>query len=156
MVEPYLKPTPKQKKPRVGLRRAGTKPKEAGRRAERAFANKYNFQRQIGSGAFGKVDPLLVGDVSGNIGRLKFLFELKALEQYNGRGERTVAFPRSWLEKINIEAKSLGRIPMFIYHFKGSNEDWAVIRYDVLHAILAEQEKQIAELDAQLRECLEV
>lgn len=159
MIKPISKPPPREKKPRKPLRRTpmargGRKPKEAGRRYERDFSNKYGFQRQVGSGAFGKLDPMLVGDVAGAIGKLKFLFELKSLEQYNGRGERTVSFPKAWLDKINLEAKSVGRLPVFIYHLKGAPEEWAVIRYDVLYAILTELEEQIAALEEQLQECL--
>ncbi len=154
MVEPYLKPEPKLKKVRKPLRRSTFNPKSSGRRAEKVFADRYGFKRQIGSGAFGKLDPMLVGDIIGDIGRLKFLFENKSFEQYNSRGERTVTFPRAWLEKINLEAKSIGRLPMFIYHFKNSNEDWAVIRFDALYALLLEQENQIAALESQLEECL--
>lgn len=151
---PILKPTPKPKKAPTGLARGGKKPKEAGRRYERHFADKYDMHRQVGSGAFGVVDPSLVGDITGEIGRLKLLFEAKSWHQVDGRGEKVVTFSVALLDKIAREAEQLGRVPLFIYHVKGATDEWAVIKYDWLHEILGNLENEIAELTLQLEEAL--
>lgn len=152
---PILKPTPKPKKAPTGLARGGKKPKEAGRRYERHFADKYDMHRQVGSGAFGVVDPSLVGDITGEIGRLKLLFEAKSWHQVDGRGEKIVTFPVSLLDKISKEAVSIGRIPLFVYHPKGSSDEWAVVKYSWLHDVLKEQEDMIAQLTLQITELLD-
>lgn len=119
---PILKPEPKI--------RGGKKPKEAGRRYERALAQKYGFKTVLGSGAFGAVDPTLQGDVVAKIGDLDMLLELKSLNKIDGRGEKIVNFPLSFLEKIDQEARSMNKVPGLIYHPKGSTQEYIVLRFD--------------------------
>lgn len=140
---PIEKPRKKPKKAPTGLRRGGRKPKEAGKRYERSFADKYDFRRQVGSGAFGVSDPMLVGDVVGEIGRLRMLFEAKSWEKFDARGEKVVTFQKDLLEKISREAQILGREPIFLYHYKGDTEEWAVVRYDWLHDLVKRWEEEI-------------
>ena len=121
-VGPILKPEPKIK--------GGKKPKDAGKRYERAFAQKNDFKRVVGSGAFGTVDPALQGDVGAKIGDLDMLLELKSLNKINGRGEKIVNFPLSFLEKIDQEARSMNKVPGLIYHPKGSTQEYIVLRFD--------------------------
>ena len=152
---PVPKPPKKIKKPASGLgrspfKRGGKKPKEAGRRYEKSFADKYGYRRQVGSGAFGAVDPMLLGDVVGEIGRLKLLFETKSWDKVDGRGEKVVSFPASLLDKISAEAALLGRTPIFIYHIKGASDEWAVVRYDWLHNTLTSLIKTIEEMEDEL------
>lgn len=128
--------------------RGGKKPKDAGRRYERQFSHKYGFQRVVGSGAFGGVDPLLKGDVKGQIGSLKLLFELKSLNKLDSKGAKTVTFPVSWLDKIDTEAQAEGRFPIFAYHVKGETREWAVIRMDKLIELINDYERQIEELSS--------
>lgn len=142
---PIPKPAKKVKNPRP-LGRGGRKPKEAGRRYEKAFADKYGFQRQVGSGAFGVVDPLLLGDVKGEIGSRKLLLECKSWEKVSGRGEKVVSFPAALLDKIAKEAELLGRSPVFIYHIKNSTDEWAVVKFSWLYELIEDYERQIEEL----------
>lgn len=142
---PIDKPKPKEKKPRKPLR-GGRKPKEAGRRYEARFAERYGMRRQVGSGAFGVADPTLVGDVVGEIGRLKLLFEAKSWDKVDGRGEKVVSFSKSLLDKINREAELLGREPIFIYHIKNDTTEWAVVKYNWLHELIKKWESEIKAL----------
>lgn len=147
---PIPKPRKKVKKSYQGLSRGGKKPREAGRRYEKSFAEKYGYRRQVGSGAFAGVDPSLSGDVVGEIGRLKFLFELKSWDRVDGRGEKVVTFSVSLLDKIQKEAELLGKLPIFVYHVKGSSDEWAVVKYDWLHDTLTMLLQENADLEAQI------
>lgn len=166
-LQPGSLPHPRKqlKQPAAGLRRGGSKPHEAGRRAEHHFAKRYDapdgptnengrplvhFRRQPGSGAF----VGLKGDVLGDLVKLRILFEVKSWNKVNARGEKTVTFPFSFLEKLDDEAKQLDRIPIFIWHQKQSEEEWAVIRYSWLHEKLREYEMAIYQLEMQNTELL--
>lgn len=141
---PILKPEPKI--------RGGRKPKDAGKRYERAFAQKYDFKRVVGSGAFGVVDPTLQGDVGAIIGNLDMLLELKSLEKVDGRGEKIVNFPLSFLEKIALEAKSVGKIPGLIYHPKGSRDEYIVLDFAWFKDLVEDYVRQIKELEDEREE----
>lgn len=143
---PVPKPKKQPKKARVPMARGGRKPKEAGRRYEKSFADRYGYRRQVGSGAFGTVDPMLLGDVVGEIGRLKMLFETKSWDRVDGRGKKVVTFPVSLLEKISKEAQLLQRAPVFIYHVKGASDEWAVVKWDWFHNLLTDLFREIEEL----------
>lgn len=134
---PILKPLPKIK--------GGRKPKDTGRRYERSFAQKYGGKRVVGSGAFGVVDPGLVGDVVQTVGDLDMLLELKSLNRLDGRGEKTITFPVAWLEKIDREATSVGKVPGFVYHVKGSPQEYIVLRFDWFKELIEEYVRQISE-----------
>lgn len=143
---PIPKPTPKPKKAPVGLRRGGRKPKDAGRRYEHSFANKHGYKRIVGSGAFGALDPMLLGDVSGEIGRVKFLAELKSYNRVDGRGSKVISFPVSILEKIKNEAILVNRVPLLIYHVKGATNEWAILDFDDLKSLIEGYEQEIERL----------
>lgn len=143
---PIPKPIKKPKKPAKPLARGGRKPREAGRRYEHAFADKYALRRVLGSGAFAAQDPTLSGDIVGEIGRLRVLFEAKSWGQLDGRGEKVVSFPVAFLEKIAKEAKLLQREPIFIYHVKGASNEWAVVEYSWLHELILRWETDIMAL----------
>lgn len=110
------------------------------------------FHRQVGSGAFGGIDPTLKGDVTGDIGKLLLLFEAKSWLQVDGRGARQVSFSIGLLDKLEQEALSLGRFPFFIYHPKGAGFELFFGRYDRLHQLLKDQARYIAQLEAALEE----
>lgn len=152
MFNPVPKPPKKEKKFKSSLNRGGKKPKEAGRRYEKSFADRYGYRRQVGSGAFGSVDPMLLGDVVGEIGRLKFLFETKSWDKVDGRGEKVVTFPVALLHKIAKEAELLQKIPIFVYHVKGASDEWAVVKYDWFHDTLTTLMQEIADLEGQLQD----
>jgi len=136
---PILKPEPKIK--------GGRKPKDAGKRYERSFAQKYGYKRVVGSGAFGLVDPTLQGDVVAQIGPLDMLLELKSLTKVDGRGEKTVNFPLLFLEKIEQEAASIGKIPGLVYHVKGDTKEYIVLRFDWFKELVEDYERQLEELE---------
>lgn len=157
------KPVPREKSAPKGLRSAGRKPKEAGRRYEQRFVRKYdepdgptdakgkpliNFRRVPGSGAF----VTLPGDVLAELVSLNLVFELKSWDRVNARGEKTVTFPLRLLTKIDEEAKQLNRVPLLIYHQKNEEEEWAVVRYSWLHEKLRTYELAIRDLTEQLEE----
>jgi hypothetical protein len=159
------KPEKREKAPRVGLRSGGRKSKDAGRSYEQRFARRYDepdgptdakgkplvhFKRVPGSGAFVE----LKGDVLAEIVALNLAFELKSWNKVDGRGEKTVTFPASYLAKIEQEASVLNRHPIFIYHIKGDSEEWAVVKYSWLHSKFREYELQIRALTEQLEEAL--
>lgn len=143
---PVPKPAKKEKKAPKPMSRGGKKPKEAGRRYEKSFADRYGYRRQVGSGAFGSVDPTLLGDVVGEIGRLKLLFETKSWDKVDGRGQKVVTFPVSLLTKIAKEAELLGKAPVFVYHVKGASDEWAVVKWDWFHNLLTDLFREIEEL----------
>ena len=137
---PILKPPPKPK--------GGRKPKDSGRRFEKQIADKYGGQRVVGSGAFGPVDPMLVGDVRLTVGTLKFLTEAKKrAPKINMRGEKSITLSTDMLDKIEREALIGGEEPILIFGVKGRSSEWVIMRWDRLHWILSEQERQINELE---------
>jgi hypothetical protein len=136
---PILKPEPKIK--------GGRKPKDAGKRYERSFSQKYGGKRVVGSGAFGLVDPTLQGDVMIKIGPLDMLLELKSLTKVDGRGQKIVNFPLAFLEKIEQEAKSIGKVPGLIYHAKGDTKEYLIVRFDFFKVLVEDYERQLEELE---------
>ncbi len=133
---PILKPPPKIK--------GGKKPKDAGRRFERQIASKYGGQRVVGSGAFGPVDPALVGDVRIPVGHLKLLAEAKKrAPKINMRGEKSITLSVDMLDKIEREARIGGEVDILIFGVKGRTTEWAVIQWDKLYAMLQDYERQI-------------
>ena len=102
----------------------------------------------MGSGAFGPVDPALVGDVRLPIGTLKFLSEAKKrTPKINMKGEKSITLSVDMLDKIEREASIGGEIDILIFGVKGRSTEWAVIKWDKLYEILSEQERQIEELE---------
>lgn len=167
------KPEKQQKAAAKGLSRSGgRKPKEAGRRFEQRMVDKYTeaksplpcpncgqlplvyVKRQVGSGAFGKADPDLVGDLLLNIGRLRLLAEAKSWNKTLASGEKTINVPASVLYKLDQEARQLGRDPIGLFHMKNDTEEWAFVRLDWLINNLREWERCIRDLDQQLEEAL--
>lgn len=74
------------------MKRGGKAPRKAGIKQEGNFVNLYDgFRRVVGSGAFGNFDPTLKGDIKGEVGRKRFLLEMKAWATVNGRGKRRSA-----------------------------------------------------------------
>jgi len=159
---PVPKPSKTPKKSKAGgLARGGKKPKEAGRRFEARVVEKYNdpplvkVKRQVGSGAFGKTDPMLLADLLIDIGRLKLAAEVKSWDKVNAKGEKTITVPAAVLYKLDAEAKVLGRDPVGILHMKGDSEEWCFIRMSWFVEKLKEYESTIINLQAQLEEALE-
>lgn len=160
---PILKPQRRVKaKPTGAIARGGKKPKEAGRRFEARVRDKYNdpprvvVKRQVGSGAFGVADPMLLADLLIDIGRLKLAAEVKSWATVDARGEKTITVPASVLYKLDQEAKILNRDPIGIFHLKGSTEEWAFIRLSWLIEHFAEWEETIKALSDQLTEALAI
>jgi hypothetical protein len=138
---------PKKIKTRSKIAGGGRKPKEAGRRKEREFANQYGFTRVVGSGAFGPADPLLGGDIRGEIGRKKFLLEMKSHAIIDATGAKTVRIPLAVLDKIRKESEVLERYGMVVFHPKGTNRYIVIADWEDFYSILTEQEQYIKILE---------
>jgi len=139
---PVPKPEPKIK--------GGKKPKQAGTRYERLFTTKHGGRRVVGSGAFGLVDPALKGDIRIRIGDRDYLLEAKSLNKINGRGEKIVNFPLSFLEKITLEAQTTGDIPGLVYHPRGSREEYLVVKFEFFKELIEDYVRQIKSLQEAL------
>lgn len=153
-LQPIPKPPKKAPRERSKLAGGGKKPREAGRRQEKAFADLYGFTRVLMSGAAGALDPTLAGDIRGEVGRKKFLLEMKAWNKVDARGEKTINLPLSILDKIRKESDNLARYGGVIYHPKGSSRYIAIFDWADFHSLLSEQE-EIIERQAQYIEELE-
>lgn len=130
------------------MKRGGRKPKKAGVRQEREFANTYEgFERVIMSGAAGVYDPLLKGDIRGIIGRNKFLLEMKAWLSVDGKGEKTINVPLSVLDKVRKEGETEGRYSGVVFHPKNTNRYIAIFDWDDFYKLLTEQEEYINRLE---------
>jgi hypothetical protein len=146
---PVPKP-PKKVKKAPAKKRGGKAPKKAGIRQEANFRDQYDgFERVVGSGAFGAYDPTLRGDLKGQIGRKRFLLEMKAWTTVNARGEKTISLPISVLDKIREEAdmELTPRHAGVIFHPMNSNRWIAIFDWQDLYDLLKEQEDYIARLE---------
>lgn len=104
----------------------------------------------VGSGAFGIVDPLLRGDLKGQMGRKKFLLEMKAWHKVDARGAKQISLSIDILDKIRREAEVEARYAGVIYHPKGTNRYLAIFDWNDFYALFMEQEEYIARLEAEL------
>lgn len=156
------------KKTRSSLGGGGKKPSEVGRRDEYRMTQKYdnytddNFvsmRRIPGSGAF----VMLPGDLKLDIGaaknperkRFRALIENKAYERFDGRGEKIVTFPLSYLTKIKDEAEPEGKFSALTYHPKGETEELFVCFFEDILKYFIETERTIAAYQEQLEEALQ-
>ena len=157
---PNWKPERRVKAPSTGLQRGGRKPKEAGRRFEQRVKDKYHdpplvvVKRQVGSGAFGKTDPMLLADLLIDIGRLRLAAEAKSWDKVDAQGRKTITVPASVLYKLDQEAKLLNRDPIGIFHMKYDPEEWVFVRMSWFVEKLKEWEGTIIALEEQLEDVL--
>jgi hypothetical protein len=152
-VGPIAKPKKKQKSKPVGLKRGGKAPRKAGVSQEQKFANQYDgFRRVVASGAFGNYDPTLRGDLKGEIGRKRFLLEMKAWSTVDARGEKTINLPLSVLDKIRREAdfETPARDAGVIFHPMNTSRWIAIFDWDDFYRIMTEQEEYIKRLESAL------
>ena len=172
--QPVPKPTKKPKKEkapkktRSSLGGGGKKPSEVGRRDEYRMTQKYdnytddNFvsmRRIPGSGAF----VMLPGDLKLDIGaaknperkRFRALIENKAYERFDGRGEKIVTFPLSYLTKIKDEAEPEGKFSALTYHPRGETDELFVCFFEDILKYFIETERTIAAYQEQLEEALQ-
>ncbi len=134
---------------RTGIKRGGRKPKAAGLRQEREFANKYDeFTRVVGSGAFGNFDPVLKGDLKGFIGRKPFLLEMKSWATVDATGAKTINIPLHVLDKVRIEAETMNQNAGVVFHPKGTNRYIAIFDWDDFYKLFKEQEEYIERLES--------
>lgn len=146
------KPPKKVKKAKSKVR-GGKAPRKAGIKQEANFRDTYEgFTRVVGSGAFGIYDPLLKGDLKGQVGRKKFLLEMKAWAIINGKGEKTVTVSLPTLDKIRQEAdvEIPPRYAGVIFHPMNTSRWVAVFDWDDFYDVLHEQEEYIARLEKEL------
>lgn len=93
---------------------------------------------------------MLGGDIRGEIGRKKFLLEMKAWEKVDARGEKTINIPISILDKIRKESEILARYGGVIYHPKGTNRYIAIFDWVDFFELLTETEDYIFRLESEL------
>lgn len=147
------KPPKKVKEPKTAMKRGGKAPRKAGIKQEGNFRDQFEgFQRVVGSGAFGNYDPLLKGDLKGQVGRKRFLLEMKAWTVINGKGEKTISVPLPVLDKIRQEAdvEIPPRHAGVIFHPMRSNRWIAIFDWKDFYEILKEQEDYIDRLEKEL------
>jgi hypothetical protein len=150
---PIPKPTKKPKAAPKGIKRGGKAPRKSGIRQEHAFTEDYpEFKRVIASGAFGAYDPTLRGDLKGDLGRKRFLLEMKAWSTVDARGQKTINLPLSVLDKIRQEAdyETPARHAGVIFHPMNTNRWIAIFDWDDLYHVLSEQEEYIQKLEDEI------
>lgn len=81
---------------------------------------KSKWKRIPGSGAIGTSmdEPLLTGDITGNVESLPKKIKLEAKVGYGGA--KQFALKKEWLDKVKEEAKNNYSIPMLIGKFSGA------------------------------------
>lgn len=142
---------PKKVKEKKAKSRGGKAPRKAGIKQEANFRDQHEgFDRVVGSGAFGNYDPTLRGDLKGQVGRKRFLLEMKAWTVINGRGEKTITVPLSVLDKIRKEAdyEVPPRHAGVIFHPMRSDRWIAIFDWKDFYDLLSEQEEYIKKLEA--------
>ena len=97
------------------------------------------FKRVPGSGAIGTImkEPLLVSDIKGTVDGIENPFILEAKIGYGGSKQFTIK--KSWLDKIENEARSRYGIPAIVCRFSGSRngvENFVVMDLDVFAFLL--------------------
>jgi hypothetical protein len=150
---PVPKPKKKLKTAVSGLKRGGKSPRKAGIKQESNFVNNYEgFRRVVASGAFGAIDPTLRGDIKGEIGRKRFILEMKAWHKIDGTGSKTINVPLSVLDKIRLEAdyEIPPRDAGVIFHPKNTNRWIAIFDWNDFYRIMTEQEEYIARLEEEI------
>jgi hypothetical protein len=130
----------KAPKVRTPLRAKGTPKKEIkeGMDFENRGTKKYNqtvkvakdvARRQIASGAL----HYALGDMITEEELTASLSEFKERGTVNAKGEKQISIKREWLEKLEWEARQMGKTYYFLpFTFKGSDKDYVAMDYDIL------------------------
>lgn len=86
--------------------------RQRGKAAERRIARLVGGERVPYSGA---------GTEKGDVRHPLYQIEVKA------RGASQLALKREWLDKLALEAASVGKRPVLVFRFVGDTRDWAVL-----------------------------
>lgn len=109
------------------------------------------WRRVAGSGAIGTIasEPLLCGDITGEIEGFPRKFRVEAKVGYGGA--KQFGLKKEWLDKIAMEAYNTMSMPFLIGKFSGAREGtrvFAVLDIDTFADLLT----QITRLQKELRE----
>lgn len=87
-------------------------------------------RRQVRSGAIW----FMPGDVADTI----VLVECKERSTVTATGEKTITVPKSWLTKLEEEAKHDGKYPTFAFRYKNDDQIYSINKFDVLEDMVLE------------------
>jgi hypothetical protein len=86
-------------------------------------------RRQIASGAL----HFALGDMITEEELTASLAEFKERGSKDARGAKTISIKKEWLDKLEDEARQMGKTYYFLpFSFKGSNKDYVALDYDIL------------------------
>jgi hypothetical protein len=130
----------KATKEKKGLQPKSSNKKEVkeGMEFENRGTRKYNHavrqakdvaKRQIASGAL----HFALGDMITEEELTASLSEFKERGSKDARGAKTISIKKEWLDKLEEEAKQMGKTYYFLpFTFKGSDKDYVALDYDIL------------------------
>ena len=96
-------------------------------------------RRQTRSGAIW----FMPGDVADTI----ILAECKERNSETARGEKSITIPKSWLLKLDDEAKLVGKYPTFAFRYKNDEQIYSVNKFEVLEEMVLEIKYLRVEID---------
>lgn len=103
-------------------------------------------RRQVRSGAIW----FMPGDVADTV----VLVECKERSSVTAKGEKSITIPKSWLDKLDDEARFAGKYPTFAFRYKNDDTIYSINRFEVLEDMVTEikflrmeNERLKAELD---------
>lgn len=87
-------------------------------------------RRQTRSGAIW----FMPGDVTDTI----ILAECKERSAVTAKGEKSITIPKSWLDKLDEEAKLDGKYPTFAFRYKNDDAIYSINHFEVLEEMVLE------------------
>lgn len=87
-------------------------------------------RRQVRSGAIW----FMPGDVADTI----ILAECKERSQTTASGEKSITIPKSWLTKVEEEARMDGKYPTFAFRYKNDDQIYSINKFEVLEDMVLE------------------
>ena len=87
-------------------------------------------RRQVRSGAIW----FMPGDVADTV----ILAECKERSTVTAKGEKTISIPRLWLDKLDEEAKLVGKYPTFAFRYKDDVNIYSINHFEVLEEMVLE------------------
>ena len=87
-------------------------------------------RRQVRSGAIW----FMPGDVTDTI----ILVECKERSSTTAKGEKNITIPKSWLTKLDAEAKLDGKYPTFAFRYKNDEQIYSINKFEILEDMVTE------------------
>lgn len=87
-------------------------------------------RRQVRSGAIW----FMPGDVADPV----ILVECKERSSVTANGEKSITIPKSWLTKLEAEAKLDGKYPTFAFRYKNDEQIYSINKFEVLEDMVLE------------------